>query len=194
MPELPEVEVTRRGLAPHLVGKTVTEVVARVGALRGSLDCLSNIEGLRLVSLERRAKVLIWVFENDQGARTWLASHMGMSGSWRVYDRPWPEVQKHEHVDLVFGDTVARYRDPRRFGAMTVMDADPRGVPPLSRLGPEPFDEALTESSFSIALKRRIAPSSRCCLMGAPSSAAAISTPTRRCLMHAYIRLSRRTG
>ena len=74
MPELPEVEVTRRGLAPHLVGKTVTEVVARVGALRGSLDCLSNIEGLRLVSLERRAKVLIWVFENDQGARApgWL--------------------------------------------------------------------------------------------------------------------------
>lgn len=67
MPELPEVEVTRRGLAPHLVGKTVTEVVARVGALRGSLDCLPNIEGLRLVSLERRAKVLIWVFENDQG-------------------------------------------------------------------------------------------------------------------------------
>lgn len=59
MPELPEVEVTRRGLAPHLIGKTVTEVVARVGALRGSLDCLPNIEGLRLVSLERRAKVLI---------------------------------------------------------------------------------------------------------------------------------------
>lgn len=154
MPELPEVEVTRRGLAPHLAGKTVTEVFARVGALRGSLDCLPNIEGLRLVSLERRAKVLIWVFENDQGARTWLASHMGMSGSWRVYDRPWPEVQKHEHVDLVFGDTVARYRDPRRFGAMTVMDADPRGVPPLSRLGPEPFDEALTESSFFNSLKK----------------------------------------
>ena len=67
MPELPEVEVTRRGLAPHLVGKTLTEVVARVGTLRGPLDHLADIEGLRLVNLERRAKMLIWVFEDADG-------------------------------------------------------------------------------------------------------------------------------
>lgn len=84
MPELPEVEVTRRGLAPHLVGKTLTEVVARVGTLRGPLDHLADIEGLRLVNLERRAKMLIWVSEDADGTRTWMASHMGMSGSWRV--------------------------------------------------------------------------------------------------------------
>lgn len=154
MPELPEVEVTRRGLAPHLVGKTLTEVVARVGTLRGPLDHLADIEGLRLVNLERRAKMLIWVFEDADGTRTWMASHMGMSGSWRVYEQPWPEVQKHEHVDLVFGQTVARYRDPRRFGAMTVMDIEPRSVPPLSLLGPEPFDENLTESAFASSLKK----------------------------------------
>ena len=70
MPELPEVEVTRRGLAPHLVGKTLTEVVARVGTLRGPLDHLADIEGLRLVNLERRAKMLIWVFEDADGNRS----------------------------------------------------------------------------------------------------------------------------
>ena len=122
MPELPEVEVTRRGLAPHLVGKTLTEVVARVGTLRGPLDHLADIEGLRVVNLERRAKMRIWVFEDADGTRTWMASQMGMSGSWRVYEQPWPEVQKHEHVDMVIGQTVARYREPRRLGALAVMD------------------------------------------------------------------------
>lgn len=154
MPELPEVEVTRRGLAPHLVGRRLTEVIARTASLRGPLDRVGEIEGMRLISLTRRAKVLIWEFEDDDGSKTWLATHMGMSGSWRVYDEPWPSAQKHEHVDLVFGEVLARYRDPRRFGSMTVMSVDPCSVPPLSLLGPEPFDPMLTESSFAASLKK----------------------------------------
>lgn len=154
MPELPEVEVTRRGLEPHLVGKTLTEVVTRVDALRMPLEELPALKGLRLVALKRRAKVLIWVFENQNAEKTWLATHMGMSGSWRVYTQPWPEAQKHEHVDLVFGETLARYRDPRRFGMMRVMHEDPQTVPPLSRLGFEPFDPALTEEAFAAQLKK----------------------------------------
>lgn len=152
MPELPEVEVTRRGLAPHLLGRKLTEAVVRVGFLRGPLDRLGELEGFRLVALERRAKVLIWVFENDSDRRLWLATHMGMSGSWRVYGRPWPVAQKHEHVDFIFGDVLVRYRDPRRFGSMRVTDVDPRTVPPLNQLGPEPFDAALTDDSFAAVL------------------------------------------
>ena len=155
MPELPEVEVTRRGLQPHLIGKRVTEVVARVRSLRNDLGSLPEIEGLRLTALVRRAKYLLWVFEDESGLKTWLLSHMGMSGSWRVYDKPFPEAEKHEHVDLIFGATLARYRDPRRFGAMIVMHTDPYRVPPLSRLGPEPFDPTLTQSAFAARLRKK---------------------------------------
>lgn len=154
MPELPEVEVTRRGLAPHLLGRTVSEVVVRTARLRKPLDELWKIEGLHLRALERRAKVLIWVFEGADGRKTWLATHMGMSGSWRIYEEPWPEVSKHEHVDFVFGGVLARYRDPRRFGDMCVWQVDPRTKPPLNRLGSEPFDPALTEASFWAALRK----------------------------------------
>ncbi len=166
MPELPEVEVTRRGLAPHLVGRTLTEVVARTASLRGSLNELGVLEGLRLVKLTRRAKFLVWEFENAAGVKTWLLTHMGMSGSWRVYSEPWPEVQKHEHVDFVFGSTLARYRDPRRFGSMTVFHEAPFTEPPLSKLGPEPFDPSLTDDVFWASLKKTHRPIKEVLLSG----------------------------
>lgn len=150
MPELPEVEVTRRGLAPALCGRTLTAVVTRTPRLRSPIGALGDaIAGSRLASIERRAKYLIWTFDAPDGGRHYLTSHLGMSGSWRLWDNPAPPPKKHDHVDLVFDAVTARLNDPRRFSDMRVTDGDPRLAPPLSALGFEPFDPALTAEVFA---------------------------------------------
>lgn len=105
MPELPEVEVTRRGLAPAIVGRSVTAVNVRTPKLRESLqDLAALLPGLTLEHLERRAKYLIWTFRSAAGEKRWLLTHMGMSGSWRIWPVPAPSAHKHDHADIVFGD------------------------------------------------------------------------------------------
>lgn len=155
MPELPEVEVTRRGLAPALVGRTVTGAAVRCPALRGPVpDLAGRLAGRRLAALRRRGKYLIWEFVSPAGDALRLVSHMGMSGSWRIWDAPAPEPRRHDHVDLVFGDRLVRYTDPRRFGSMFLTAGDPESEPPLNALGREPWDPALTPESFREALRR----------------------------------------
>ena len=136
MPELPEVEVTRRGLAPAIVGRSVTAVNVRTPKLREPLqDLAALLPGLTLEHLERRAKYLIWTFRSAAGEKRWLLTHMGMSGSWRIWSLPAPSAHKHDHADIVFGDVLVRYTDPRRFGSILFMTTDPRKSLPLTKLG-----------------------------------------------------------
>ena len=140
MPELPEVEITRRGIAPDLVGKTLTRVVARTQALRYPLpkgfDRL--LAGKALHRLDRRGKYLLFGFGTGS-----LLVHLGMSGTLRLVPASRPAL-KHDHVDLVFGRNALRLRDPRRFGAMLWIEGPPEDHPLLARLGIEPLTDAFT--------------------------------------------------
>ncbi|MEM1189152.1 MAG: bifunctional DNA-formamidopyrimidine glycosylase/DNA-(apurinic or apyrimidinic site) lyase [Pseudomonadota bacterium] len=140
MPELPEVETTRRGLAPHCVGRLVRTLTVRDARLRWPVDekLSAMLPGMRIRSLSRRAKYLQLHF--DAGL---LLVHLGMSGSFRVLtqtERP----GKHDHIDLILDDGVClRYNDPRRFGSFLWFDAG-TAPGPLAALGPEPLDEAFS--------------------------------------------------
>lgn len=167
MPELPEVEVTRRGLAPAVVGKVVTGAVVRAPKLRSPVPDLAEcLSGKKLVSLGRRAKYLVWTFEGKDGKRAWLVTHMGMSGSWRIWPAPAPEPHRHDHIDIDFGDTVLRYTDPRRFGDFRWFERDPYDEEPLRSLGKEPWDEAVTPSWFLSELKKTSRPVKEVLLSG----------------------------
>lgn len=141
MPELPEVETTRRGVAPHLEGRRVSAVHVRETRLRQPVDpsLARLLEGTLLQRVQRRAKYLLLDF--DHGT---LIVHLGMSGSLRVLE-PGTPAQKHDHVDLVFEQrTVLRLRDPRRFGLMVWTPDDPAQHPLLAQLGPEPWDPSFS--------------------------------------------------
>lgn len=139
MPELPEVETTCRGIAPHITGKTVQQVIVREPRLRWPVpaDLARVIEGQTLLSVSRRAKYLLLEFE--RGHAIW---HLGMSGSLRIVAADNPPMA-HDHVDWLFDDgTVLRYRDPRRFGALLWCAGAPEQHELLRHLGPEPLSDA----------------------------------------------------
>ncbi|MDD2723272.1 MAG: bifunctional DNA-formamidopyrimidine glycosylase/DNA-(apurinic or apyrimidinic site) lyase [Methylovulum sp.] len=136
MPELPEVETTCRGIAPHIQGQTITQVQVRDARLRWPVpDNLSVIlTGLTVESVTRRGKYLLL----NTRAGTLLV-HLGMSGSLRIVTSA-QNSGKHDHIDLVFGDAcVLRFNDPRRFGAMLWTDKPTEEHPLLKSLGPEPL-------------------------------------------------------
>jgi formamidopyrimidine-DNA glycosylase len=137
VPELPEVEITRRGIEPFVLGKTVTGVAVRNPNLRQRVPrkLARTLVGQRVKRLERRGKYLL--FECDTGS---LIVHLGMSGSLRVTE-PGTLPREHDHVDLVFGSIVLRLRDPRRFGVVLWKDGDVFRHPLLARLGVEPLGE-----------------------------------------------------
>jgi formamidopyrimidine-DNA glycosylase len=135
VPELPEVETTRRGLAPHVLGQTVRAVTVRQPRLRWRVpgQLARDLPGQTLHTLARRGKYLLFGF--DRGT---LIVHLGMSGSLRVTEaRATPG--KADHVDIAFAHGLClRLRDPRRFGAVLWTD-DPARHPLLAHLGPEPL-------------------------------------------------------
>jgi len=137
MPELPEVETTRRGIAPHVVGRHVAELHVYDRRLRWPVpaNLQQKVRGLAINAVDRRSKYLLFRI----GANT-LLMHFGMTGSLRVY-RAAPKRHLHDHVDLVLDDgTTLRYRDPRRFGALLLLSGSGATHPLLRALGPEPFD------------------------------------------------------
>ncbi len=137
MPELPEVETTRRGIAPHLEGQRVSRVIVRDRRLRWPIpeDLDVRLSGQRIVLVERRAKYLL--INAEVGT---LISHLGMSGNLRLVEVGTPAA-KHEHVDIELESGLAlRYTDPRRFGAM-LWSLDPLNHELLIRLGPEPLTD-----------------------------------------------------
>ncbi|MBO4119392.1 bifunctional DNA-formamidopyrimidine glycosylase/DNA-(apurinic or apyrimidinic site) lyase [Cupriavidus gilardii] len=168
MPELPEVEVTRRGLLPHLEGSRIAGVAVRHRGLRWPVpeELESCLPGRVIRRIERRGKYLLLecVYEaaragggqvgNDAGHGAcneagWLLIHLGMTGTLRVWHEP-PAPGTHDHVDLLLHDAAGRaltlrFRDPRRFGAVlwtTLPGALLPTHPLLRNLGIEPFDPA----------------------------------------------------
>ena len=135
MPELPEVETTRRGVEPHCQGRRVSAVVVREPRLRWPVpaDLDRRLCGMQVSSVERRGKYLL--FRTDGGT---LVVHLGMSGSLRVV-RADSSPGRHDHVDICFPQGLAlRYNDPRRFGCMLWLEPD-EAHPLLQGLGPEPL-------------------------------------------------------
>lgn len=137
MPELPEVETTRRGIEPHLVGRSVTSLDVRQPKLRWPVpDHLSQLlPGRAVQSVERRGKYLLIRFDCGE-----LLVHLGMSGSLRVVDKT-KAPGKHDHVDLTLNDgKCLRLTDPRRFGAV-LWQAEGELHELLAHLGPEPLSD-----------------------------------------------------
>jgi formamidopyrimidine-DNA glycosylase len=137
LPELPEVETTRRGIRPALRGHAVTGFVLRERRLRWPVDArlARELPGQRVVDVRRRAKYLL--IELERGT---LIAHLGMSGSLRVMpvEAPW---LKHDHYELRLDDGRGlRFNDPRRFGSLHWVTDDPLEHPLLADLGPEPLD------------------------------------------------------
>jgi formamidopyrimidine-DNA glycosylase len=139
MPELPEVEVTRRGLAPQLTGRRISGVSVREPRLRWPVprDVLA-LAGLTVGKIRRRGKYLLVDVGDGH-----LILHLGMSGSLRVLPPDTP-AGKHDHFDLLLGDRLLRLRDPRRFGAVLWAQGDVDAHPLLAHLGIEPLSRALT--------------------------------------------------
>lgn len=144
MPELPEVETVRRGLAPHLEGHHLRGVRVRDGRLRWPVadDLDVRLRERRVLALERRGKYLL--LRLDKGS---LICHLGMSGSLRLCGEA-DEPGKHDHVDLLLDDgRLLRYRDPRRFGAL-LWSANPERHPLLAHLGVEPLSPEFDGASL----------------------------------------------
>lgn len=137
MPELPEVETSRRGIEPHLVGATILHAAIRNGRLRWPVsEEIYRLSDVPVLSVRRRAKYLL--LELPGG---WIIIHLGMSGSLRILSEELP-AEKHDHVDLVMSNgKVLRYTDPRRFGAWLWCD-DLAASNVLAHLGPEPLSDA----------------------------------------------------
>jgi formamidopyrimidine-DNA glycosylase len=136
MPELPEVETTRRGVAPHVERQKVTAVRIYDRRLRWPVprDLAQRLVGRRIDRVDRRSKYLLFRIGPDT-----LLVHLGMTGSLRIFTDA-PPKQAHDHVDLEFANgVVLRYRDPRRFGAMLWSDGAATEHRLLVRLGAEPF-------------------------------------------------------
>lgn len=154
MPELPEVEVSRRGLEPFLPGETVCGAVVRVPRLRHEIppDLPRLLAGRTLRDIARRGKYLIFDFGDG-----WLILHLGMSGSLRLV-APGTPPQKHDHFDLEFAHTVMRLRDPRRFGTLLWTEEPPERHPALAVLGIEPLSPEFDGRWLHAALRKRAAP------------------------------------
>jgi formamidopyrimidine-DNA glycosylase len=145
MPELPEVETTRRGLAPHLEGRRIAAVTLRRPDLRWPIppDVAEQLPGQRIDAIRRRAKYLLL----DTAAGSALL-HLGMSGSLRVLPATTP-VTAHDHVDLALDSgRILRFNDPRRFGCL--LWQPPGETHELLReLGPEPLSDAFDGTAFN---------------------------------------------
>lgn len=152
MPELPEVETTRNGIAPHIEGKIVRDAFIRNPNLRWPIpsDLIDNIKGKKLLSVSRRGKYLILYFKH--GTALW---HLGMSGNLRIVDAN-TAPGKHDHVDWVFNQKCClRFNDPRRFGSLLWTEEDPLDHKLLKSLGPEPLSEDFnTDYLFKASRKK----------------------------------------
>ncbi|MEJ2470254.1 MAG: bifunctional DNA-formamidopyrimidine glycosylase/DNA-(apurinic or apyrimidinic site) lyase [Desulfuromonadales bacterium] len=155
MPELPEVEITRRGIAPLVQDKVVARVLVHNPALRWPVpDELARIlPGQAIRAVDRRAKYLL--FTCTKGT---LIVHLGMTGHLRVTRADAPK-RKHDHVEVIFADgTALRFHDSRRFGALFWTTGDPLQHDRLARLGPEPFGDAFTAAYlYRLSRQRRVA-------------------------------------
>lgn len=153
MPELPEVEIVRRGLAEIFASRPQ---LVRIELLRRDLrdpmpvKKLKALEGAQILAVHRRAKYLL--IETDRGG---LLSHLGMTGTWRVAPLGQELLHDHIYLHLSTGERLA-YRDPRRFGIFETYDVlQPTRSPRLENLGPEPLDREFSGASLWNSLRNR---------------------------------------
>lgn len=151
MPELPEVETTRRGIAPYIKQQTVSDVIVRNAKLRWPVPPeIQQLIGQTIDSVERRGKYILLT----SSAGTALI-HLGMSGSLRVVEQQTP-AEKHDHVDIVLSSQKAiRLRDPRRFGAVIWTTQNPHKHKLIRHLGPEPLSDTFNAESLHAAAQGR---------------------------------------
>src|SRR5216117_2836117 len=155
MPELPEVEVTRRGLLPHISGRVISGVEIREPRLRWPVPpAVRRLAGRTIRSIRRRGKYLL--VDCGDGH---LILHLGMSGSLRLLP-PGTPAGKHDHFDLLLGDRILRLRDPRRFGAVLWAPGRVEAHPLLAHLGLEPLSRALHPERLH-AVARALRPACR---------------------------------
>lgn len=162
MPELPEVEVTRRSFANAIAGARI-EAVALGKPLRWPLGCdPQTLVGQQVLTVRRRGKYLL--LDTTQGM---LLIHLGMSGSLR-FDHGLPPAGAHDHFDLVTDRGTLRLHDPRRFGAVVYArgEADPVAIRLLSALGMEPLSESFSLAAFQDGLKKSRMPIKQLLLSG----------------------------
>ncbi|MGI9227649.1 MAG: bifunctional DNA-formamidopyrimidine glycosylase/DNA-(apurinic or apyrimidinic site) lyase [Gammaproteobacteria bacterium] len=151
MPELPEVETTRRGISPHVIDKKINKVITRQRQLRWPIP--RNLNALtknqKIKNITRRGKYLL--FQTDAGH---IILHLGMSGSLRIVAND-SIPKKHDHVDFVFSSQILRFHDPRRFGTILWTCEDPLQHKLLLELGPEPLNEEFNGAHLHTQAKTR---------------------------------------
>ena len=140
MPELPEVETTRRGISPYVKKQQVQDVVIRQANLRWPVprSLRQNLKSQTINDIQRRAKYLLFATQAGH-----LIIHLGMSGSLRIVENQ-ITPNKHDHVDFVFKKKTLRFHDPRRFGAVLWSNKYPLQHKLLKNLGPEPLSDGFT--------------------------------------------------
>lgn len=165
MPELPEVETVRRGLAPVMEGQVIAAAAVNRPDLRWPFppDMAARLTGQRVMTLRRRSKYIL----ADLASGETLLIHLGMSGRILVsgdplgrfvHDHPAPERHDHVVLDMASGTRIT-FNDPRRFGAMDLMPTPQAEAHPLlARLGPEPLGNSFDGPYLSAALKSRNTP------------------------------------
>lgn len=151
MPELPEVETTRRGIAPYVAGKKISAVKIRQSKLRWPVpNTLPQLlKGKQIKSITRRGKYLIFATTSGH-----MLIHLGMSGSLRINDRG-STPRKHDHIDFILAKKVLRFHDPRRFGSVLWTHDDPMQHKLLIKLGPEPLSSAFTGKHLHALAKNK---------------------------------------
>ena len=155
MPELPEVETTRAGIEPHILGSQVTDVIIRNRNLRWPVTSglAGKLQGHKIQGVTRRGKYLLLTI--DSGS---VIIHLGMSGSLRMVEATAP-ANKHDHVDIVFSNgQCLRFHDPRRFGCVLWTKDDPLQHKLLASLGPEPLsDNFSAQHLFDLSRNKKVA-------------------------------------
>lgn len=152
MPELPEVETTLRGIAPHVAGRRIAALTVREPRLRWRVPgtLAGEVAGQRIRGARRRAKYLL--IDLERGS---LILHLGMSGSLRILPIETPALA-HDHLDIVLDSGLAlRFNDPRRFGSLLWTVGDPFRHPLLARLAPEPLEPAFGATYLEGAARGR---------------------------------------
>jgi formamidopyrimidine-DNA glycosylase len=151
MPELPEVETTRRGIEPHLVGQAIQQLTVHNPSLRWPVPgTVTALQGAIVESVQRRGKYLL--FKVPAGT---AILHLGMSGSLRISQAGEPR-RKHDHIEMVLASgAILRFHDPRRFGCLLWQAAGEPLHSLLANLGPEPLTSAFDGQHLFLATRKR---------------------------------------
>jgi len=154
MPELPEVETTRRGIEPYLLNQRIQKIKVHNGSLRWPVpNSIKSLKDANVISVDRRGKYLLLNFTSGT-----VIIHLGMSGSLRLSKASEP-LRKHDHVEFIVDNgCILRLHDPRRFGCVLWQGQEEPTHKLLAKLGPEPLSEAFNSAYlFKATRKRQVA-------------------------------------